>query len=183
MQKEVHKKNPYGYVAPRPNFMTIRDQEEELTAYGVNPSNILNNENGIDEAIRFCGENHDLVVYSATVFGTVREYDRIIAALAKNKANLIVIRADKLTVNAVGSLAYIDGKKDLNLRNAMLGRKHGRKKGISSVLGKKIINFCQVQGNSQLKAAEKYKVSTTQVSKIMNGTYFTKTRDEEKYPQ
>lgn len=166
------KKTPYGYVAPRPNFMSIREQVEELTAHGVRPDNILNNEDGIDTAISWCGPDTDLIVYSATIFGTVTEYDRVLDGMASRKASLIIIRADDLRIDAKGTEAYRTGKKDLNLRNALIGRSHGRKKTVTRATADKIIHFCRVQGNSQFKAAEKYKASTTQVSKIMNDDYF-----------
>ncbi|MGR3178770.1 MAG: hypothetical protein ACUZ8E_12005 [Candidatus Anammoxibacter sp.] len=166
------KKPPYGYVAPRPNFMSIREQIEELTAHGVHSANILTNEDGVDVAIGWCDPDTDLIVYSSTVFGTVREYDRILGGMTKQKASLIVIRADDLRIDAKGTEAYRKGKKDLNLRNALIGSTHGRKKTVTRAVADKIIHFCRVQGNSQLSAADKYNASTTQVSKIMNDEYF-----------
>jgi len=171
----VSKREPYGFVGQRPNFMSVADQTEELIAYGVLADNILNPENGVDEAVRFCEPGEDLVVYSATVFGTVTEYDRVIKALAKGSANLVIIRAGNLSVSAVDTLPYIKGKKDLNLRNAALGREHGRKKSISRAKADKIIHFVKKQGNKQIDAAKKYGTSAARVSEIMNGTYFKTT--------
>lgn len=167
------KREPYGFVATRPNFMSVEEQIEHLIDYGVNPSNILNPENGLGEAIRFCRDGDDLVVYSATVFGTVTEYDNTIAALAKNKANLVILRANKLRVSALDSVPYITGKKDLNKRNAALGKQHGKKKYISRAKADKIIHFVKTQGNSQAAAATEYGTDPSTVSRIMNGKYFT----------
>jgi hypothetical protein len=176
--KNTEKREPYGYVAKRPHFMSIEEQTEELVAKGVHPKNILNQEDGIDRAIGWCDHETNLIVYSATVFGTVTEYDRVIKELGKVKSNLIVIRADDLSVSGSDSLPYLNGKKDLNLRNALIGRTIGRKKTITRELAAKIIDFVKVQGNSQTDAHMKYGASKTQVSKIINGKYFEANREK-----
>lgn len=173
----MSKREPYGFAANRPSFLSYDDQVKKLLAYGVHEKHIYNPEHGIDEAIASCDKGDELVVYSARAFGVQNDYKNVVKRLAKLGVDLIIITPDeakKITVNALDSLPYIKGLDDLNKSNKNLGEKHGRKKKITETVAIKIIDFVQMQGNSQTEAAAHFKTDTSTVSRIINNKYFTK---------
>lgn len=177
----MSKKQKIGFAADRPNFMSYKDQCKKLVEYGVHPSLIYDIGNTLEKAIESCNENTELVVYSARTIGVQSHLKAAVQALAKNKGTLVILRPKKpLVVNAVDSLPYTLAVEDINQRNVGLGKVYGRKKKILPPVADKIINFVNVQFNSQKAAALEYGTSVSTVSRIINGKYFSKTRYEEK---
>lgn len=172
----MSKREPYGFAANRPSFLSYDDQVKKLLAYGVHEKHIYNPEHGIDEAIASCEKGDELVVYSARAFGVQNDYKLVVKKLAKIGVDLVIITPDeskKITVNALDSLPYIKGLDDINKSNKNLGKKHGRKRNISPTVAAQIIDFVNKQGNSQTEAAVQYNTDTSTVSRIINNKYFT----------
>jgi len=173
----VTKKHPIGFIADKPNFMSMEDQHAKLIEYGIEAAHIYNPTHGIEAAIGSCGPGDELVLYSARALGVQADLKAAVKRLAKVNCDLVILRGKKpIRVNTVDSLPYTMAVEDINMRNTSLGAVNGRRKLITEAVADKIIHFVRVQGNRQEDAAKEYGTSTRAVSDIMNGRYFTKGR-------
>ncbi len=161
-----------GYIQTRANVFSLKDQTNALAKYGIRPEHIYsdNDADGFEEAIKSCySKGDELVIWSAAVIGRVR-YSSVIKRLAKVGAVLHILRRD-LTIDCVPSLPAAQGLDDISQAEKMNGVLVGRKKKVSPEKAADIINYVN-EGNLQSRAAEHFEVSTTAVSKIVNGGYF-----------
>jgi len=160
-----------GYIQTRANVFSLKEQTDALIKYGLSSEHIYSDTDadGFEEAIKSCySEGDELVVWSAAVIGRVR-YSSTIKRLAKVGASLHILRRD-LTIDCVPSLPAAQGLDDISQAEKMNGVLKGRKKKVLPAKAAKIIDYVN-EGNPQKAAAKHFGVSTTAVSKIVNGKY------------
>jgi len=160
-----------GYIAERSNIKSVAEQRRLLLDDGVLPEYVYEKEHGILEAINACDRGNDtLVVYSAVVIGALA-YPKVIKALAARQASLRIIRKD-LNINCMNGEGVADGLLDIRQHSEAFGKKIGRKKNFDEEAVQRIIGHVE-EGNTQKAAAALYGATETDVSRMVNNTYFT----------